>query len=497
LIPSKQEKENLPVGWVWAPLGDIISPSKERLDPQTQGVPFVGLEHIEANTGRNIGHADSSSVRSTKTRFSAGDVLYGRLRPYLNKVCVPGFSGICSTDILVFRRSRSLDHRYLARFLLTSDFVRFASQNMSGVQHPRVSFQSIAKYRIPVAPLSEQHRIADMVEKLFTKMDFGFESLKKTKAQLKRYRQSLLKAAFEGKITEGWRKKHVGEVESASSLLIRLRESSTPHSGFEQSRESALRTAELFNLPDGWTWTELSPLLSEARYGTSAKCSSAVLGVPVLRIPNVRRGNIDFSDLKYAQINDNALEKLSLRNGDLLVIRTNGSRDLVGRSAVTKSMNGKFAFASYLIRLRPLISQTLPVYVNYYFQTDSARAFLMTRARTTAGQFNVNVAALGSLPLPLASLQEQALIVEKLDEMESSLDRVQTALANELGRGENLRQSILSVAFGGGLVPQDPGDEPAEKLVERIKIEGFGQGVTARQRKEKKEPIVDEKARLV
>ncbi len=191
----------LPEGWVWTRLGDIVSPSKEKCEPSdTTPEVFIGLEHIESYTGRILSPGSSVSLKSTKTRFYSGDILYGKLRPYLNKVCVPGLDGVCSTDILVFTKSEFYDSRYLARFLSRSEFVRYANVNVSGVQHPRVSFEILGEYPVSLPPLSEQKKVAEEIENRLSITDEVEQTIDVNLKRAERLRQSILKRAFEGKL---------------------------------------------------------------------------------------------------------------------------------------------------------------------------------------------------------------------------------------------------------------------------------------------------------
>ena len=137
------DERQLPEGWVLAKLGEITAPSSEKVEPSEQpNAPYLSLEHIEAGTGRILAYGRGSDVHSTKAVFRAGDVLYGKLRPYLNKVCIPEFDGICSTDLLVFPRRGSLDNRLLKWFLSQRHVVEYANHHSAGVQLPRISFEN-------------------------------------------------------------------------------------------------------------------------------------------------------------------------------------------------------------------------------------------------------------------------------------------------------------------------------------------------------------------
>ncbi len=191
----------LPEGWVCTALGETVEPSDEKIDPaKAQNMPYVGLEHIEKDNGKLLGYGYANDVRSTKTRFYTGDLLYGRLRPYLNKTHVVDFDGICSTDILVFPSGQYLSNKYLFYRLLCSDFVSFASSNMSGVQHPRVSFSILSRFPLSFPSLPEQHKIAEEIERRFSIADQIEKTVDQGLKQAERLRQSILKRAFEGKL---------------------------------------------------------------------------------------------------------------------------------------------------------------------------------------------------------------------------------------------------------------------------------------------------------
>lgn len=192
---------DLPDKWAWAKIGEIIEPSNEKRDPlKIKGMTCIGLEHIEKDTGRLLGHGSSTEIRSTKTMFYKGDLLYGKLRPYLNKVYVAEFEGVCSTDILLFPRTPYNSNKFLLFRFLYGDFVRFATQRMSGVQHPRVDFKTLSEFIISVPPLSEQSKIVEEIENHLSIADEIEKIAEQSLKQSERLRQSILKTAFEGKL---------------------------------------------------------------------------------------------------------------------------------------------------------------------------------------------------------------------------------------------------------------------------------------------------------
>jgi len=148
-------------GWTVHNLGDLISLVTAGVDPsELDGVPYVGLEHIESGEVSLRRWADPSKVRSRKTLFQEGDILYGKLRPYLDKAILADRAGICSTDILVFRPKQHVDPFFLVGLLHTKPFIQYAVATSTGVNHPRTSWNALRRYRVPLPPLPEQRAIA-------------------------------------------------------------------------------------------------------------------------------------------------------------------------------------------------------------------------------------------------------------------------------------------------------------------------------------------------
>ncbi len=256
----------LPLGWEWAKIGDILQPSGERTNPSDiEEIAYIGLEHIEKNAGKLLRHGKSSEVRSLKAKFFKGDLLYGKLRPYLNKVYVADFDGVCSTDILVFSKNEYISNKYLLFRFLQEDFVDYATQNSSGVQHPRVDFKKLSNFRIQIAPLPKQHRIVTRIEELFSRLDAGVEALQRAKAQLRRYRQAVLKAAVEGRLTEEWRKAHP-EVEPAGKLLEQILKERRAKLNHEELQPPDISCVP--KLPKGWVWIKSDTIFSFVTSGS-------------------------------------------------------------------------------------------------------------------------------------------------------------------------------------------------------------------------------------
>ncbi len=191
----------LPEGWKWVKLGEVISPSKERFEPkENKRQKFIGLEHIEKDSGKIIGYSNSDETVSTKTVYRKGDLLYGKLRPYLNKVAVPDYDGVCSTDILVFSKSDYHSNQFLKYRLLSKDFVSYAQSNISGVHHPRVSFSTLSNFMVLLPPLNEQSKIVSEIERRFSVADKLEQTIDESLEKAEQLKQSILKQAFNGEL---------------------------------------------------------------------------------------------------------------------------------------------------------------------------------------------------------------------------------------------------------------------------------------------------------
>lgn len=197
----------------------------------------------------------------------------------------------------------------------------------------------------------------------------------------------------------------------------------------------------------------IAELITQTRYGTSRKCHIEKQGTPILRIPNVADGFVNFDRLKYCDLTPAELNRLRLEDGDVLFVRTNGSRDLVGRCAVfaPNGANAAVGFASYLIRVRLNKTRILPKYLSYFLNSTKGRKQIDERRRTSAGQFNINSESLRSIALPLPSIQEQEQILSVLQEQEAQTIRVAAEIAQSAHQTAFLRESVLSRVFAGEL----------------------------------------------
>ena len=156
--------EPLPPGWKNHQFGDVCDRVKDSYQPVDDGdTPYVGLEHLAQGFPTFVGRGKESEVKSSKTAFKTGDILFGKLRPYLRKGAQADFDGVCSTDILAFRAKAACESGFLKFIIHSDEFVAHAKSTTSGVQHPRTSWPSLREFRLSLPPLPEQKKIAHIL----------------------------------------------------------------------------------------------------------------------------------------------------------------------------------------------------------------------------------------------------------------------------------------------------------------------------------------------
>ena len=189
-----------------------------------------------------------------------------------------------------------------------------------------------------------------------------------------------------------------------------------------------------FNIPKTWLWISLGDIAFGFRYGTSVKCSYEPTGEPVLRIPNVDHGRINIEHLKFGALSVREAEDLRLQLGDILMVRSNGSLNLVGRPALVESHAVGFCYAGYLVRVRASTIHLDSRYLLLALNTTHVRDQIEIPIRTTVGLKNINARELSNLTIPLPPLAEQHRIVSKVDELMAVCDRLEVKLTTTSGK---------------------------------------------------------------
>jgi type I restriction enzyme, S subunit len=402
--------------------GDVSWITPADLSGYNEKIIYKGRKSLTENGLKN------SSARL----MPKGSVLFSSRAPigYIviagNEVCTnQGFKSIIPND--------SISSDYLFYYLNASK--QKAEKVASGTTFKEISLKAFSQLEISIPPLPEQYRIVAKIEELFNSLDKGIESLKTSKQQLKVFRQAVLKWAFEGRFTN-----------------------KTVHEG---------------ELPKGWKWISFSQLVNSSQNGISKRNSKEGKEFKVLRLSDIELLSIDYSLPRYIRLSKDEIDKYKLYEGDLVCIRVNGSKDLVGRLILVKVRDEyeDWAFCDHFIRFTPEPKAAFQAFLFYYFQLSIVRKFVQEYMVSSAGQNTVSQGTIKSVMVPLPPLPEQHTIVAEIESRLSVCDKMEESITQSLEQSEALRQSILKKAFEGRLVPQEPNDEPASVLLERIKAE--------------------------
>lgn len=403
----------LPKGWIKTSLGDITISEKGK-KPKTLGeqssknsYPYIDIKAFEKGEIRQYTDGE-------KCRLCEKDdilIVWDGARSGLVGKAINGAIG----STLARVRSNVVENSYLYYFLFGN--YNKINTNTKGIGIPHVDPNYLWNLTFLLPPLPEQHRIVEKIEELFSELDNGIEQLQKAKEQIKTYRQSVLKAAFEN-----------NNVEKVA---------------FEN-------------------------IILSSQNGISKRSGNEGADYNVLRLADINLGEISEESPRKIKLTDKEIEKYKLSNGDLICIRVNGSKDLVGRMIL---FNGKqnWAFCDHFIRYKLNLKIVIPKFYKYLFSSETSRKYIGLNMVSSAGQNTVSQKTINIYDVPLPSLTSQKQIVSEIEERFSVADKLEENIDKSLLQAEAMRQSILKKAFEGKLVPQNEEDEPAYELLRRIK----------------------------
>jgi type I restriction enzyme S subunit len=386
------------IGQTTMRLSDLCDLVADQVDPRDRADDiYIGLEHVLSGRFVRFGAGEATDVRSAKYAFQRGDVLYGKLRPYLDKAVLANDAGICTTELLVLRPKNGVDPRFLISVVHAPTFVEHAVSGTTGVQHPRTSWNHISDFELPDFGSDEQTNIANLLWDVHDAVTAN-EAAIVAGAHLKR-------AAMGELFTRGLR----GE---------------------------AQKETEIGPVPESWSVVAFGSVREWLQYGTSSRCTYEPTKFPVLRIPNIEPGRVNVKDLKFGTLSPSEAARYELKDGDLIFIRTNGVIERLGACAVFGGEAQNALFASYLIRARLNLEQIDPYFTSYFFGSELGTSIVVGRATPASdGKYNLNTGTIDSLPIPLPpTLKEQREIVAILGAIDRKIDlhRKKRAVLDEL-----------------------------------------------------------------
>lgn len=433
LVPAEEQPYEVPENWVWVRLGAVCYASKEKSNDFSNEIKYIGLEHLEKDKGI-VGFSSADKVKSTKNAFQEGQILYGRLRPYLNKHDIASFSGVCSTDILVFEASVLVANVLVDKFFNLPFFIEYVVANSKGINLPRVSEKTILNTTFPLPPLSEQQRIVERIEELFAKLDEAKERLQEVADSFAVRKAAILHKAFTGELTKQWR-----------------RENGVSDESWE---EKTLQEVCVMKITDG---THKTPV-----YCDSDK------GVKFLSAKDITAEKICWDNIKYIvpELHEELYKRLAPQVDDVLLAK-NGT---TGVAAIVET-DDVFDIYVTLAVLRPEKSIIYPHYLLKVVNSPLCKE-QFAQHLTGIGVPNLHLRDIKEVLIPLPTLPEQHEIVRLIDDLLARERSAQQATEQALASIELMKKSILARAFRGELGTNKASEASALELLKQVLAEG-------------------------
>lgn len=509
----KDAQNELPKGWAPTNIGEICtalqygytaSASDEACGPRFLRITDIQNGHVKWST---VPYCEIDTDQTAKYELRAGDIVFARTGGTVGKsfiiTSVPEQSVFASYLIRLSAHPK-IEPKFLYYFFQSGSYWEQIGLKKGGLQG-NVNATTLSSLELFVCPLNEQRRIVQKIEELFSELDEGVESLKIAQEQLKVYRQAVLKYAFEGKLTAKWRNKSKDKRESTDQLLARIKKERENH--YEQQlagwkaavrkweaegqkgnkpskpiRPSEIRVLDfegtLADLPDGWLWVTLDSIGKIETGNTPPTKDASFFGgsIPFLKPTDLDTGYY------VKQARDHLTEagaevSRPFPANSVLVTCIGATIGKTGLSRLAGACNQQINF---------IIPDGLATAEFAYFQIISP-AFqdqIKSNASSTTLPI-INKRKFSELAFGLCDPKEQTELVRVVEEKLSIIESTEVELTMQLTLCTSLRQSILKKAFSGQLVEQDPGDEPASVLLERIKAEKSGQNKANKNNKRK------------
>ncbi|WP_329456678.1 hypothetical protein [Streptomyces sp. NBC_01497] len=458
----------LPIGWAWADLNDLRSTDERPVTDGPFGSNLASRHYTESGARvlrlQNIGDGEFRDARAyismdhferlTSHEALAGDLVIASLGDDLPRACiVPQDAGpaIVKADCIRFRAHADISTGWLLRSLISPATKRHAAASLKGIGRARLGLNGIRSLPIPVPPAAEQHRIADALNERLARLERIESRLLVTQRRLEKLRDFVMLAAATGVLA--W--------DAAPQQM--------PIAG-----SPAVKDGTLPPLAAGWRWARLQDIADVVGGVTkdSKNQDDPVLSeVPYLRVANAQRARLELSQVATIRVAPKTLDKLRLRDGDLLMTE-GGDRDKLGRGWIWEDRIENCIHQNHLFRARILEQSTRPKLLGWYVNS-AARSWFEANGKQSVNLASISISKVKLLPVPVPPTDEQAQtdFVELGERVLARVDRLVNACETGLAHTTALRHALLAEAFAGRLVPQDPDDEPAEDLLKRIRAE--------------------------
>lgn len=501
-MSDESSKYELPDGWAWTKIGDICltssggTPNRKKTSYYKGDIPWVKSGELNYNTIHDTEeHITSEAIENSSAKLVPKDslliALYGAT---VGRLAFLGIEAATNQAVAALRTFGKFSNRYLYYFLYHNK-EEILAKRVGGAQ-PNISQAILNGIEIPIPPLKEQNRIVEKIEELFSGLDHSVENLKVAQKQLTTLKHTLQKHAFEGKLTEEWRKEN--SPDSGRKLMEQIKEQRKtqyeqelkawkkkltnwknnkeegkkprkPKAPVEVSNLTNDELAILPRIPESWLWSKLGAVCLKIMDGTHFSPKNSANGKYMyITAKNIQEGRIDLKDVTYVSEEDHRdiYSRCDVQKGDVLYIKDGAT---TGRSAVNY-IDEEFSLLSSVGVFRTPKNLLIPKFLEYYLNSEVTRKRMLSKTAGVAIT-RLTLVKLNNSAVCLCSTHEQKKILEILESEFSIIHNLEIAISSSLQKSEALRQSILKKAFEGKLANQDFNDEPAGILLDKIKKE--------------------------
>lgn len=406
-----KSNESLPDGWRRVRLGDILHRRTEIVHPRDRPsgpATFVGLEHVEKGTGKRIGAEEIEMARMTgrRARFYQGDIVYGYLRPYLNKVWLAEFDGLCSVDQYVYHPEPGVaDANYIRLFMLSPVFLGRAPIDTTPGQLPRIRSDEVDAVELDLPPLPEQERVAAVVEAQMADAECAWQAAEKQQIAAETLISSFLRDIFRSEVAATWPVVRLGDVADIGSGIT---------------------------------------------LGRALDPDDVADTVPYLRVANVKDGYLDLSDVTELAVTKQEIDKSRLEYGDLLLTE-GGDADKLGRGTFWQNELPLCLHQNHIFRVRFDLNAFSPRFLSAQIGSSYGKSYFAAHAKQTTGIATINKAVLRNFPLMVPPLDVQLDIATALEQRVALAEQTRSAIRRQLDTIAKLPSAILREAFNGSL----------------------------------------------
>lgn len=496
-LPEISEEEKpfeLPAGWGWTRLGFISNygfcdkAEPEDVTPETWILELEDIEKVTSKLLNKVTFAERP-FKSSKNRFSQGDVLYGKLRPYLDKVIVANEPGVCTTEIIPITSYGNISPEFLRLLLKAPNFITYANSSTHGMNLPRLGTEKAQHAVIELAPIQEQLRIVSRVDKLMSLCDQleqhsltsldahqqlvetllttltdsqnadelaenwariseHFDTLFTTEASIDALKQTILQLAVMGKLVP-----QDPNDEPASELLKRIaQEKAQLVKDGKIKKQKPLPPIsdeeKPFELPEGWEWCLFENVVDIQSGITKGRnlANRKLISIPYLRVANVQRGYLDLSEVKEIEIPEEEKDKYHVIKGDLLITE-GGDWDTVGRTTVW-CHDWYIANQNHVFKGRIIGQDIDPYWLETYMNSPYSRDYFASASKQTTNLASINKTQLRGCPVAIPPSSEAEKIMLKLNDFNELCEKlklqIQSAQQTQLHLADALTDAAIN-----------------------------------------------------